>query len=71
MNTLPAAALTADSGKSYVYTAYDEKTDTLSGLTEVETGISDGNLVEILSGISEGDSFYYRYADSIEYSFAG
>ena len=71
VNTLPAAALTADSGKSYVYTAYDEKTDTLSGLTEVETGISDGNLVEILSGLSEGDSFYYRYADSIEYSFAG
>lgn len=39
------------------------------GLVEVETGVSDGELVEILSGLSLGDSFYYRYADTVTYSF--
>lgn len=53
----------------YVYTAYDEREDSLSGLVEVETGVSDGEVVEILSGLSLGDSFYYRYADTVTYSF--
>ncbi len=39
------------------------------GLVEMETGVSDGELVEILSGLSLGDSFYYRYADTVTYSF--
>ena len=66
---VPAAALVEDDGKTYVYTAYDAKSDTLSGLVEVETGASDGELVEILSGLDIGDTFYYRYADTVTYSF--
>ena len=69
--TLPAAAIQSQDGKSWVYTAYDEKTDTLSGLTQVELGRSDGEIVEILSGLDSGASCYYRYADEIEYRFVG
>lgn len=66
---IPSAALVEDDGKTYVYTTYDEKEDTLGGLTEVETGASDGEFVEILSGLSLEDTFYYRYADAVTYSF--
>ena len=69
--TVPAEAIVFEGGKSWLYTAYDEKTDTLSGLTEIQTGISDGTLVELLSGLEEQTTFYYRYADTIEYSFVG
>ena len=67
--TVPAAAVAFDAGKSWLYTGYNEKTDTLTDPVEIQTGLSDGSLVELLSGLSEGSSFYYRYADSIEYSF--
>ena len=66
--TVPAAAVVFDAGKSWLYTGYNEKTDTLTDPVEIQTGLSDGSLVELLSGLSEGSSFYYRYADSIEYS---
>ena len=67
--TVPAAALIDEGGKTYVYTGYDEEKDELLGLTEITTGLSDGENVEILSGISAGDKVCYRYADTIEYSF--
>lgn len=67
--TVPAAAVVFDAGKSWLYTGYNEKTDTLTDPEEIQTGLSDGTLVELLSGLPEGSSFYYRYADSIEYSF--
>lgn len=67
--TVPAAAVVFDAGKSWLYTGYNEKTDTLTDPVEIQTGLSDGSLVELLSGLPEGCSFYYRYADSIEYSF--
>ena len=69
VTTVPAAAVVFDAGKSWLYTGYNEKTDTLTDPVEIQTGLSDGTLVELLSGLSEGSSFYYRYADSIEYSF--
>ncbi len=34
------------------------------------TGSSDGESIEILSGLTEGDTVYYSYADSIVYRFA-
>ena len=69
--TVPAEAIVFEGGKSWLYTAYDEKTDTLSGLTEIQTGISDGSLVELRAGLEESTTFYYRCADTIEYSFVG
>ncbi|MBR5975960.1 MAG: HlyD family efflux transporter periplasmic adaptor subunit [Clostridiales bacterium] len=67
--TVPVAALLEKDGKTYVYTIYNEEKDTLDGLTEVTTGLSDGTDVEIVSGLSEDAKIYYRYADSLEYTF--
>lgn len=66
---IPVAALVEDDGRTYVYTTYDARDDELGVLVEVETGVSDGDLVEILSGLSLGDTFCYRYADTVTYSF--
>ncbi|MCD8077083.1 MAG: biotin/lipoyl-binding protein, partial [Lachnospiraceae bacterium] len=66
--TIPEAALVEEDGSVYVYTTYDEETDTLGGLTEVTTGVSDGENVEILSGLSEGGAYYYSYLDVVNYS---
>ena len=38
-------------------------------MTEVETGMSDGERVEIRSGLQAGDAYYYRYADTVTYHF--
>ena len=69
VQTVPAEAIRFDSGKSWLYTGYDEKKDTLLNPVEIQTGISDGALVELVSGLEPGTTFYYRYADTIEYSF--
>ena len=62
-------AIVEQDGKTYVYTAYSEKNDTLSGLTEVILGRADGTNAEVLSGLEEGQTYYYRYAGSITYTF--
>ena len=68
--TLPAAALNEDGAKTVVYTALDEKTGEPVSPVEVTTGLSDGEMVEILSGLSSGDSVYYAYYDTLEESDA-
>lgn len=54
--TLPASAVTTIGGKSFVYvksgSKYSEK--------PIETGIENGGMVEILSGVSEGDRVYVK-----------
>lgn len=68
--TLPAAALTEDGAKTIVYTALDKKTGELASPVEVTTGLSDGEVVEILSGLDSGDTVYYAYYDTPEESDA-
>ena len=67
--TIPAAAIYEDGTRTFVYTGIEEKTGELIDPVDIETGASDGTIVEILSGLSEGDVVYYRYADSITYRF--
>ncbi|MCD7858797.1 MAG: HlyD family efflux transporter periplasmic adaptor subunit [Firmicutes bacterium] len=67
--TIPEAALVEEGSTTYVYTGYNESSDTLCDPVAVETGVSDGTSVEILSGLSEGDVVYYSYADSYTYTF--
>lgn len=54
--TLPASAVSSNGGKSFVYvksgSKYSEK--------PIETGIENGGMVEIKSGISEGDPVYAK-----------
>ncbi|MCI7639097.1 MAG: HlyD family efflux transporter periplasmic adaptor subunit [Clostridiales bacterium] len=68
--TLPAAALTEDGARTIVYTALDKKTGELASPVEVTTGLSDGEVVEILSGLGSGDTVYYAYYDTLEESDA-
>lgn len=72
-NTLvvPAAAVINRGNRSFVYTSVEEGTDTLTGEVEVTTGLSDDNQVEILSGLSEGDTVYYQIAGSTNKSETG
>ena len=64
--TIPVAALVEDREKTVVYTALDPETGKPSNPVEVETGLSDGENVEIRQGLSSGDSYYYSYYDTLE-----
>lgn len=55
---IPMIALQQEGGKTYVYTASDDKGN-LSGKTEVTTGISDGSNIQVVDGLKEGDTVYY------------
>lgn len=59
-NTLmiPMTALQQRGEETFVYTSKDEDGN-LSGEVTVETGLSDGQNVEIVSGLEEGDTVYY------------
>ena len=63
---IPSEALTEEHTKAIVYTAYDAETETLFDPVPVETGLSDGNQVQILSGLQEGDIVWYSYYDTLE-----
>lgn len=68
--TLPVAALQDEGGKTLVYTGKDKKTGEPTNPVEVTTGLSDGENVEILSGIDSGTTVYYSYYDTVEESDA-
>lgn len=61
---IPVAALQEFGGRVFVYTKEDIQTGVLSGETEVTTGVSDGEYVEILSGLNEGSYVYYMLTSS-------
>ena len=65
---IPESALIEQDGSVYVYTSYDEEDETFGGMVEVTTGASDGENVEILSGLSEGSEYWYSYLDVVNYS---
>ena len=55
---IPVDALQEKGNKTFVYTEKDSDGN-LSGEVEVETGLSNGNKVEITSGLKSGDTVYY------------
>lgn len=61
--TLPMNALQEKGEKTFVYTK-QETDGTLSGETEIQTGLTDGNTVEITEGLEEGDTVYYTRTES-------
>ena len=65
---IPVAALVENGAKTIVFTGYDEKKETLINPVTVTTGFSDGEYVQILSGLTETDTVYYAYYDTLEYS---
>lgn len=60
---LPMTALQQRGDETFVYTQKDADGN-LSGEAAVETGLSDGQNVEIVSGLNEGDEVYYTRATS-------
>ena len=67
--TVPVKALVEQGNQTVVYTGYDEKNEVLLNPVPVTTGKSDGENVEILEGLSEGQTYYYAYYDTLEVSF--
>lgn len=66
--SVPVAALTETETGTVLYTGYDVETGTLIDPVSVTVGVSDGENVQILSGISQGSTFYYAYYDTLEIS---
>ncbi|MBR4473806.1 MAG: HlyD family efflux transporter periplasmic adaptor subunit [Oscillospiraceae bacterium] len=58
---LPAAAVYSQGSKSYVYGALDSKTGKPTLEIPVTTGLSDGEKVEIVSGLTENQPVFYEY----------
>lgn len=66
--TLPAAALVEDGTRTLVYTGYNEEEELLLNPVEVTVGLSDGQTVQILGGLTQGQTYYYAYYDTLEAS---
>lgn len=62
---IPAAALVQQGARTMVYTALDDK-GAPTAAVEVTTGVTDGENVEILSGLELGQKVYYSYYDTVE-----
>lgn len=65
--TIPVAALAEEGTRTMVYTGCDEDGN-LCDPVDVTLGISDGEYVQILSGLEPGDSFCYAYYDTLDIS---
>ena len=63
---IPAKAIVEKSGKSFVYTEFNEKAKEFASPVEIETGFTDGENVQILSGLTENDTVKYTYVDQID-----
>jgi multidrug efflux pump subunit AcrA (membrane-fusion protein) len=61
--TIPLVAVQEYGDTVYVYTTTDEQ-GALGGETQIETGLSDGTNVEVVSGLDEGAVVYYRQQSS-------
>ena len=57
--TLPAAAVQDRGSANFVYTGFDAKKETLTDPVPVTAGASDGESVEIISGLEEGQTVWY------------
>ena len=62
---VPVAALMEDGTQTYVYTGYEEEAGEFGNPVVVTVGVSDGEYVQILSGITEGQRVYYPYYDTL------
>ena len=67
--TIPADALVENGNQTVVYTGYDEENDILLNPVTVKVGCSDGETVEVLEGLADGQTYYYAYYDTLEISF--
>ncbi|MGN1141831.1 MAG: efflux RND transporter periplasmic adaptor subunit, partial [Oliverpabstia sp.] len=64
---IPVEALVEDETGIYLYASYDEETGNFGDQIQVTTGISDGENVEIVSGLTEGSEYWYSSLDVVNY----
>ena len=67
---IPLNALVEDETGLYVYTSYNEEKQEFGNPVIVTTGLSDGINVEVLSGLEEGNTYWYSINDVVNYSTA-
>ena len=60
---VPVAALGKEGSQDVVYTGCDEDSGSLTDPVAVTTGVSDGEYVQLLSGLEEGREVYYAWYD--------
>ncbi len=60
---VPVAALGKEGGQDVVYTGCDEDSGSLTDPVAVTTGVSDGEYVQLFSGLEEGGEVYYAWYD--------
>lgn len=65
--TIPVAALVENGTETIVYTGCDEDGNLTNSVT-VTLGVSDGEYVQVLSGLEEGSAICYAYYDTLEIS---
>ena len=69
---IPIEALHQTRDTYFVYTSYDEETKQYGGMREVTIGMQNDTQVEILSGLTKGETvFYTEAAQSIFAAFGG
>lgn len=68
---IPVDALHETSTGAYVYTGYDPETEEYSGKVDVTAGLSNSNFVEIISGLTEGQTVYYTEKKTFDWSQFG
>ena len=66
--TVPADALVEQGNETVVYTGYDQKSGKLKKPVTVTVGNADGERVQILEGLTEGQTYYYAYYDAPNFS---
>lgn len=67
---IPVEALVEEGSQTMVYTGYDESTGELINPVAVTLGSSDAYHAEIRSGLNVGDTYWYRYYDTLEIDHA-
>lgn len=65
---VPVAALGKEGSQDLVYTGCDEDSGSLTDPVAVTTGVSDGEYVQLLSGLEEGREVYYAWYDGGSFS---
>ena len=66
--SIPVAAVCEENGRTFVYTSYNGEEELLGNPVDVELGISDGEFVEVISGLKDGQIFWYSYYDTLDIS---
>ncbi len=66
---IPVDALHQTRDTYFVYTAYDPETNRYDGRVDVTIGMQNDTQVEILTGLTEGDTIYYTEAPQDIFSF--